>query len=78
LIFQLIVYHYFGCKTSASLGHGLADASQQYNWFIEYLERANETCEWIVVIMNQPSYSETWDGGPYGGKERYSSFNRSK
>ncbi len=49
-------------------GDGLKVGSQQYNWFVEDLKKANETSEWIVVLMHQPPYSETWEGGPYGGE----------
>ena len=55
-------------KAELTGGCGLAVGSQQYNWFVEDVKKAKENSEWTMVIMHQPPYSETWDGGPYGGE----------
>jgi Calcineurin-like phosphoesterase len=55
-------------KSELSEGQGLMVGSQQYNWFVEDLKKAQETSEWIMVLMHQPPYSEVWSGGPYDGE----------
>ena len=56
-------------KANFEEGEGIAIDSQQYNWFIEDLKKAQETSEWIFVLMHQPPYSEAWSGGYYNGEE---------
>ncbi|MCF6268972.1 MAG: metallophosphoesterase family protein [Melioribacteraceae bacterium] len=56
-------------KATLPNGRGLAVGSQQYNWFVEELKKANKTSEWIIVLMHQPPYSEVWSGGFYNGEE---------
>ncbi len=43
--------------------------SQQYNWFIHDLKKAQKNSDWIFVIMHEPPYSECWSGGYYDGEK---------
>lgn len=56
-------------KANFEEGEGIEIDSQQYNWFIQDLKKAQETSEWIFVLMHQPPYSEAWSGGFYNGEE---------
>lgn len=49
-------------------GEGIMVDSQQYNWLIEDLKKAQEKSEWIMVLLHQPPYSEAWSGGYYNGE----------
>jgi len=55
-------------KAELENGDGIEVGSQQYNWFVEDLKKAQESSEWIFVLMHQPPYSEAWSGGRYDGE----------
>lgn len=56
-------------KANFEDGEGIANDSQQYNWFLEDLTKAKEKSEWIFVMIHQPPYSQAWSGGFYNGEE---------
>ncbi len=49
-------------------GSIISPYSQQYNWFIEDLKKAQKKSDWIFVVMHEPPYSECWSGGYYDGE----------
>lgn len=55
-------------KSNFEEGEGITVHSQQYNWFVDDLKKAQKNSEWIFTLMHQPPYSEAWSGGPYDGE----------
>ncbi|MCK5820542.1 MAG: metallophosphoesterase family protein [Bacteroidales bacterium] len=55
-------------KADSPDGERISPDSQQYNWLVNDVKKAQEKSEWIFVFLHQPPYSECWSGGYYDGE----------